>query len=75
MGFVYFAAALHPGRLWYFLLIGALSKITGAIWFYAVILEGKVGDQGLFHLIMNDGIWVPFLIAIALKGKAYKAAK
>ncbi len=75
LGFVYFATALHPGRLWYLALVGALTKIGGAIWFYTVILEGKVGDQGLFHLIMNDGIWIPFLIAIALKGKAYKASK
>ncbi|MGW8123316.1 hypothetical protein ACV07N_11710 [Roseivirga echinicomitans] len=75
IGFIYFAAALHPGRFWYFPLIGAFTKIGGAIWFFVVILEGKIGDQGLFHLIMNDGIWVPFLIIIALRGKAYKANK
>ena len=75
MGFVYLATAMHPGKFWYFPIIGIATKLGGGIWFYLVILEGKLGDQALFHLIMNDGIWIPFLVMIAIKGLAYKKYK
>ncbi|MCE7996127.1 MAG: hypothetical protein HEP71_29375 [Roseivirga sp.] len=71
MGLVYFISALHPGRFWYLMVVGALTKLGGAIWFYFVILEQQVGDKALFHLIMNDAIWIPFLVAMALRGRQY----
>ena len=73
MGLVYFVCALHPGRFWYLMIFGALTKLGGAIWFYFAILNQEVGKQGLFHLIMNDGFWIPLLIIMALRGKKYHA--
>ncbi len=75
MAAVYVAGAIHPGRFWYFMLIGALTKFAGAIWFYFDILDQEVGRKGMFHLLMNDAIWIPFLVAIAFKGLAYKKMK
>lgn len=73
MGGVYFVSALHPGRFWYLMVVGALTKLVGGIWFYFAILEQQVGEKALFHLIMNDAIWIPFLIAMALRGRQYAA--
>lgn len=75
MAAAYLASALHPGKFWYLPFIGALTKIAGGIWFYYVILEQEVGKKGLFHLLMNDGIWVPILIFIGFRAIAYKKAK
>lgn len=74
MAVVYFIAALHPGKFWYLILFGAFTKLAGGIWFYFDILDQQVGDKALFHLIMNDGIWIPLLIAMMLKALAYKKA-
>lgn len=73
MGLVYLVCALHPGRFWYLMIFGALTKLAGGIWFYLVILEQQVGDKALFHLIMNDGIWIPILIVMAFRGRKYHA--
>ena len=73
MAVVYFLSALHPGRFWYLMLFGAFTKVAGGIWFYFDILEQQVGDKGIFHLLMNDAIWVPLLIYMCLKGRAYQS--
>lgn len=75
MAAVYLTCAIHPGKFWYLLFFAALTKIGGGIWFYYSILEQEVGDKGIFHLLMNDGIWVPFLILIGIRAIAYKKAK
>lgn len=75
MGLVYAFTALHPGKLWYLLFFGAFTKIAGGLWFFLVILEGELGKKAIFHLLMNDAIWVPFLIVFGLKGLAYKKSK
>lgn len=64
-GLIYIAVALYPMTLWYLLIAGMASKILGAAWFYWVILEENATRQYLFHLIMNDLIWVlPFSIIL-----------
>jgi len=75
MAAVYLACAIHPGKFWYFAFFGALTKLGGGIWFYMVILEQEVGKKGIFHLLMNDAIWIPMLIFIGFRAKAYKKAK
>ena len=75
MAAIYFAGAVHPGKFWYFMLFGALTKLVGVIWFYFEILNQEVGRKAIFHLLMNDGIWIPLLIAIAVRGFAYKNSK
>lgn len=72
MAVVYLISAIHPGRFWYLMLFGAFTKVAGGIWFYNVILEQQLGDKGIFHLVMNDAIWVPLLIFMAIRGKAYQ---
>ncbi len=64
-GIIYIAIALYPITLWYLLAAGIASKILGAAWFYWFILAGSFTKQYLFHLIMNDLIWViPFLVIL-----------
>ncbi len=75
MAGVYLACAIHPGRFWYLLFFAAFTKIAGGIWFYFSILEQQVGDKATFHLLMNDGIWVPFLVLIGLRAHAYSKFK
>lgn len=75
MAAVYLACAIHPGRFWYLVFFAAITKIAGGLWFYFSILEQEVGDKGIFHLLMNDGIWVPLLLFIGFRALAYKKAK
>ncbi len=75
MAALYLACAIHPGRFWYLVFVAAVTKVAGGIWFYYTILEQEVGDKGIFHLLMNDGIWVPFLLFIGFRAFAYKKFK
>ena len=75
MAALYLAIAIHPGKFWYLDFFGAFTKISGSIWFYFAILEKQVGDKALFHLLMNDWIWVPFLIGIGVKARQYHLTK
>ena len=67
MAIAYLMGALYPRKFWYLVLIGALTKIIGATWFGMVILNGAPEKSGLFHLIMNDIIWIPFLAVIGYR--------
>ncbi|MEK6480879.1 hypothetical protein WJR50_25280 [Catalinimonas sp. 4WD22] len=65
-GAMYVAIAIYPTRLWYLLAVGIASKIGGALWFYFFVLEKEATKQYLFHLIMNDLIWViPFVFILS----------
>lgn len=75
MAAVYLASAIHPGRFWYLIFFGAFTKLAGGIWFYFDVLEQEVGKKGVFHLLMNDGIWVPMLVFLGIRAIAYKKAK
>lgn len=60
-GVVYIITAVYPIKLWFLLVIGLLSKLAGALWFFLFIMEGVINKKFLFHIIMNDLIWViPF---------------
>lgn len=75
MAVVYLTCAIHPGRFWWLILLGAFTKMAGAAWFYASILETEVGKRGIFHLLMNDLIWVPMLLWITLNAYRYSKIK
>lgn len=75
MAAIYLMCAIHPGKLWFLILFGAFTKVVGAAWFYFSILETNVGKRGIFHLLMNDLIWVPILLWIAYRGYKYKKLK
>jgi hypothetical protein len=69
-GFVYLAVAIYPATLWYLLLLGIASKAIGAAWFYFDIMEQSINKKYLFHLIMNDLVWLlPFVLIVI---RAYK---
>jgi len=62
---MYVAVAVYPTTLWYLLAAGIASKLLGAFWFYWFILDGMLTRPYLFHLIMNDLVWViPFTVVL-----------
>lgn len=64
-GVAYILVAVYPIRLWFLLAVGILSKLFGAIGFYWIIMERTVSKKYLFHLIMNDLVWIiPFSIIL-----------
>jgi len=71
-GVFYTLTALYPKKLWYLIIAGILSKLLGGIWFYFVVMEQTVTNKFLFHLIMNDLVWVvPFTIIAVRAWKVY----
>jgi len=75
MAAVYLVCAIHPGKYWFLILFGALTKVGGAIWFYLDILDSELGKRGIFHLLMNDLIWTPLLLWITVRAFQYKKNK
>ncbi len=62
-GVAYILVAMYPRKLWFLLAIGILSKLFGAVGFYWIVMERTINKKYLFHLIMNDLIWlIPFAI-------------
>lgn len=60
-GGVYILVAFYPVRLWFLLAAGIVSKTVGGLWFYWVVMEQTINRKYLFHLIMNDLVWLfPF---------------
>lgn len=74
-GIIYIAVALYPTTLWYLIAVGIASKILGAAWFYWIILEERATRQYLFHLIMNDLIWVLPFVVILIRAYQVKQKK
>jgi len=75
MAALYLATAIHPSKFWYLPFFGAFTKVAGSIWFYFNVLEQAVGDKALFHLLMNDWIWVPFLLWIGVEARRDRLRK
>jgi len=62
-GAAYILVALYPRRFWWIVLLGILSKVFGAISFYFLFMQPTLTDSYLFHVIMNDLLWlVPLTI-------------
>jgi hypothetical protein len=60
LGWLYLWAAVNPVRYWYFIGIGLLSKIGGALggdWLLLVGEQPNLWGFGL-HLIFNDLLWI-----------------
>ncbi|HAA19113.1 MAG TPA: hypothetical protein DCP28_10210 [Cytophagales bacterium] len=73
MAVVFLLAALNPQKYWYLPGFGALVKLGGAAGFWLLIMEFETTKKFLFHLIFNDLVWIPFLIAIMVR--AYQVQK
>jgi hypothetical protein len=62
-GAIYFLTACYPLKLWFLILLGILSKLTGAIGIYYIIMDQQMTRTFIFQMLMNDLIWiVPFIL-------------
>ena len=57
-GVAYLLAAVYPLQLWLLIGIGFFSKLIGGIGFYFVVMEQNLTKKYIFHLIMNDLVWL-----------------
>ncbi|MGB3585709.1 MAG: hypothetical protein WBA23_04165, partial [Tunicatimonas sp.] len=57
-GMAYILVALYPNRFWWVVPLGIVSKLFGAIGFYLMFIQPTLTDSYLFHLIMNDLLWL-----------------
>ena len=72
-GVVYVLACLYPVRFWYLILLGFLSKLFGAASVYFFITEKSLTNHFIFHLLVNDLVWVIPLAYITFR--AYRLHK
>ena len=57
-GLAYILAAIYPIRLWWIIGLGFFSKLIGAIGFYFVVMQQIITKKYIFHLLMNDLVWL-----------------
>ena len=57
-GAAYILVAFYPRRYWWIVPLGILSKVVGAIGFYFIFIQPALTRPYLFHLIMNDLLWL-----------------
>ncbi len=66
-GAAYILVALYPRRFWWVVPLGILSKAVGAIGFYFIVMHSEITQPYLFHLIMNDLLWLFPLTVIFIR--------
>lgn len=59
--------AIYFQKLGYLVWVAIVFKLIGGPWTFYMLLDGLYTKRFLFHLIMNDLIWVIPLTIIALK--------
>lgn len=74
-GVAYLLAAVYPTRLWFLIALGVFSKIVGAVGFYFVVMEQNLTKKYIFHLIMNDMVWLIPLGIILVRVLSVKQAR
>lgn len=57
-GLAYILAAVYPTRLWWVIALGFFSKLIGAVGFYFVVMQQNITKKYIFHLLMNDLVWL-----------------
>lgn len=57
-GLAYLLSAVYPTRLWFLIGLGFISKLFGAIGFYFVVMQQTITKKYIFHLLMNDLVWL-----------------
>ena len=57
-GIAYMVTAVYPTRLWFLIGLGFISKLFGAIGFYFVVMQQTITKKYIFHLLMNDLVWL-----------------
>lgn len=66
-GFIYLLACLYPVRFWYLILLGLFSKLFGAVAVCFFILDKSITNHFIFHLLVNDFLWVVPLAVITFR--------
>ena len=66
-GLIYLLACLYPVRFWYLILLGLFSKLFGAVGVYFFILDKSITNHFIFHLLVNDFLWVVPLAVITFR--------
>lgn len=66
-GLIYLLACLYPVRFWYLILLGLFSKLFGAVGVYFFILDKSITNHFIFHLLVNDFLWVAPLAVITFR--------
>ncbi len=54
----YLLAASYPTKLWWIVALGFFSKLFGAVGFYFVVMQQNITKKYIFHLLMNDLVWL-----------------
>lgn len=74
-GIAYLATAVYPTRLWFIIGLGFFSKLFGAIGFYFVVMQQIITKKYIFHLLMNDLVWLIPLGIILVRVLQVRRAK
>lgn len=74
-GITYLLAAMYPTRLWFLIGLGLFSKLIGAIGFYFVVMQQTITKKYIFHLLMNDLVWLIPLGIILVRVLQVRQAK
>ena len=65
-GIAYLLAAVYPTRLWLLIGLGFFSKLIGPIVLYFMVMQQNITKKYIFHLLMNDLVWlIPLSIILA----------
>ncbi len=70
---IFFLVALYPLKYWYLIFLAVISKLIGDFWLYNEYMHPHTTKKFLFHILMNDLIWIIPLGIVALT--AYKLKK
>lgn len=66
VGFMMFLGFLKPLRFKWLILLSFLAKLIGGIAVYFVIMNGVFTKKFMFHLLMNDLVWLIPLLSIVI---------
>ncbi|MGM0581850.1 MAG: hypothetical protein ACQETL_14275 [Bacteroidota bacterium] len=73
VAFFLFMGFLKPIKFKWFILFSFLAKLLGGIAVYFLIMESEFTKKFMFHLLMNDLVWLLPLLSIVLT--AFKSEK
>lgn len=68
-----FMGFLKPLQFRWFILISFLAKLAGGVVVYFLIMETQFTKKFIFHLLMNDLVWLLPLLSIVMA--AFKSDK
>ncbi|WMN11081.1 hypothetical protein QYS49_37140 [Marivirga salinae] len=68
-----FMGFLKPLKFRWFILLSFIAKLIGGIAVYSLIMESQFTKKFMFHLLMNDLVWLFPLLSIAIA--AFKSEK